>query len=541
VPNADPQASFDVAVRHLFRHLDDAVALRTNPIVRRFFKAPDGDTVAGRRAALDTVRRLVREGAERSKPPGESDPRSKREYTIFERHCLQRMSLKRVADELGVSAAQCYRDRASICSRVARYVLDYAGLPDAIELPRFDEFRFRMGLAMRSLEVGDYSSATARFDVLLHTASSPLQQIEVLCNKAELFIIVGERGCVDALLTDARHILAEHAAALGPADTGIGKARILLVDWHRRFECHDRVAARAAIDAAVAILKPLYACATDEVKELYAKVLSSRGVALRASAELRAAGDTFAEALAVLGDVRAPSPLLSLETIAHSYRLRNGLITESTYYVSAQERLETLVDLATRARASGSLMLNLNVLLGILEFYAYAGNDARAHETARTALALAREAPNKNDVAHIATTVASLLTYTSYWHVVPSLLRSVSPEQFVSVAPDHYAHTKARYNLRLRAYDRALSLASTESPKAESSYYDTKMQIVAACAAEGLGRHRDAVNYVEEALSSAERFCVVPTLPDAYHVAARITGSARLRRRAEEVAEVLRA
>lgn len=540
MPNADPQASFDVAVRHLFRHLDDAAALRRNPLVRRFFERLGGDTVAERRTALETVRRLVREAVDRLKLRDGADARASRRYAIFERHCLQKASLKDVADQLGVSVAQCYRDRASICHRIARYLLDYAGLPEPVELPRFDEFRFRMGLALRSFEAGDYSAAMARFEALLRAGASPLQRVEALCGQAELFVVLGQRDRVETLLSEARRTLAR-AEEQTAAESGVGEARIDAVDWHMRFERLDREGARGAIDRAATILKALYASAGDEVKELYAHVLSARGITLRANAELREAGDALAEALAVLRTVRAPSPLLSLETIAHSYRLRNGLVTESTYYVSAQERLETLVDLAARARSSGSLMLNLNVLLGMLEFHAYAGNDMRAFETARSALALVKEHPNVNDIAHVAVTTASLLTYTSYWQTVPSLLGSIDPSHLACVAPDHLAHTKARYNLRSKAYGRAFSLASALQPNAASPYYATKMQIIAARAAEGLGRHRDAVNYVEEALSSAERFRVVPTLPDAYHVAAEVTGSARLRRRAEEVAEVLRA
>ena len=33
MPFADPKKSFEIAVRHLFRHLDDTVQLRRNPLV----------------------------------------------------------------------------------------------------------------------------------------------------------------------------------------------------------------------------------------------------------------------------------------------------------------------------------------------------------------------------------------------------------------------------------------------------------------------------------------------------------------------------
>ena len=38
MPHEDPDPSFDSAVRHLFRHLGDAAALRKNPLTRRFFE-----------------------------------------------------------------------------------------------------------------------------------------------------------------------------------------------------------------------------------------------------------------------------------------------------------------------------------------------------------------------------------------------------------------------------------------------------------------------------------------------------------------------
>src|SRR5580692_5716471 len=48
MPRTDPQRSFEVAVGHLFRTLNNVVALRRNPIVRAYF----ADTLQGAQRSI---------------------------------------------------------------------------------------------------------------------------------------------------------------------------------------------------------------------------------------------------------------------------------------------------------------------------------------------------------------------------------------------------------------------------------------------------------------------------------------------------------
>jgi hypothetical protein len=133
VPLANPSASFDVAVRHLFRHLGEPDRLRRNPLVRRFFEDGSGRVTRTReKTALATIARVVQEGAERARShdmDANQGERAYRQYTIVRRTYFERAPAERIASDLGLSTRQYYRERAAICARIARYVEAYDDRP----------------------------------------------------------------------------------------------------------------------------------------------------------------------------------------------------------------------------------------------------------------------------------------------------------------------------------------------------------------------------------------------------------------------------
>jgi hypothetical protein len=85
MPRANPESAFEVAVRHLFRHVRDADALRRNPIVHTFFantlEVPDG-------AVLREIHdRILGESATLCDKPKEPALQARRRHAIIVALC----------------------------------------------------------------------------------------------------------------------------------------------------------------------------------------------------------------------------------------------------------------------------------------------------------------------------------------------------------------------------------------------------------------------------------------------------------------------
>ena len=110
--HAKPNLSFDIACRHLFRHLYDPAELRRNPIVRDAFatnlkgSARVRSDAAAASSIRDAVRRLAdsRYAAERLENPERAEIRR-----AIIRADIQRSSRSRIAAELNLSQRQYSR------------------------------------------------------------------------------------------------------------------------------------------------------------------------------------------------------------------------------------------------------------------------------------------------------------------------------------------------------------------------------------------------------------------------------------------------
>ena len=119
--------SFETATRHLFRHLDEAGQLKNNPLVRRFFATDPAASSAREddQGALEHIHSVVREAAEHFKDVdmrAGNEARALRLQVIVTRNVLQRQPIPQVARFLKVSSGYCYRERSSICERIAQYI-----------------------------------------------------------------------------------------------------------------------------------------------------------------------------------------------------------------------------------------------------------------------------------------------------------------------------------------------------------------------------------------------------------------------------------
>jgi hypothetical protein len=124
VPRANPSDSFDCAVRHLFRHFDDPLLLRRNPLVSHLFGA-GRISYTQQQEGLRELWRLVRSAVEHCRSVDTTDrneERADRQMTLFQRYYFEKLPQQRVARDLGISLRQFYRERAEICRRIAVFI-----------------------------------------------------------------------------------------------------------------------------------------------------------------------------------------------------------------------------------------------------------------------------------------------------------------------------------------------------------------------------------------------------------------------------------
>jgi hypothetical protein len=99
--------TFDAAVRHLFRHIDDLEGLRNNPIVSDVLSSWNVEHSArAEQRALPRLRTLVFETAERLLDKKKADTNSKRlrlQRDIIRLHFREGRSIQEVSEIVGYS------------------------------------------------------------------------------------------------------------------------------------------------------------------------------------------------------------------------------------------------------------------------------------------------------------------------------------------------------------------------------------------------------------------------------------------------------
>lgn len=131
MPQANPNRSFEIASRHLFRHINDITALRLNPLVNtlidRFEPRPDGN--AGLPELHSRILKIARD-AVRKNANNSTKARAQREEQIVTALCRGER-WQTTARRLRLSERQYYRERRAIRERVSQELLKELGSESA--------------------------------------------------------------------------------------------------------------------------------------------------------------------------------------------------------------------------------------------------------------------------------------------------------------------------------------------------------------------------------------------------------------------------
>jgi hypothetical protein len=213
----------------------------------------------------------------------------------------------------------------------------------------------------------------------------------------------------------------------------------------------------------------------------------------------------------------------------------------SACWYPSWQRLKGLTQAFERAYASGFLFEAVIALVALVEYHSIAGNDAEALRVGRFAILLSKQQTSERVRIQTSIRVALALQSTRYWMEAFALLPNA--HQLASCDSYHrelVSHIAAQRAFRSRAFSEAWALAKDEGDRRETAALAISRRLLAAEAAHELER-RDARALIEAAIPDAEHLGCAPILKDAYVVAARVTGNARFRRQADELARLLTA
>jgi hypothetical protein len=541
------EASFSVAVKHLFRHLRDVRGLEKNPLVREFFADPNVlamRRVDRERLILGKIHELVRKGADEllrdDIAAGKGDIALRR-HAIVTQQCLEGRPIRDVAAELGISYHHCYRERAVICTRLGRHFFAQESTATLNCLLEMDEFQLLRSRALNRAAFVDADATFKESTHLIRVASSPLEKIEALDTAALIAMRFGDTPRAERMLGDAEALWSQHFVTLSsePSITARGFTDLIAAKLSRTRA--DSASALRLAQRATSLLEPMSTSGANHLREMYVESVFELGVAFCIVGALDRGYRCIADAESKLASIRAASPQLRTRIAIEAWKLRSCLLTSSQAWHPFSERLKGLTTALNDALAQGMLSEVAATLETLTAVYAYQGNHDEALRVGRFAVTIAKQQSSRRVLAHTQIKIVMNLLNTKHWQVAQSLLPDVRSLE----ACDAHHRAMARYvfaesALRLQHPLEARKIVESDD-RAEYATLALHTQLISASAEHMLGRGREARAIMESTLPAAERLGSATSLRDAYRVAARITGERRFARQASEFSRLLSA
>ncbi|HEY2473575.1 MAG TPA: hypothetical protein VGI19_02120 [Candidatus Cybelea sp.] len=538
MPSTDTNACFNVAVKHLFRHLHEPHVLRRNYLVEHFFET------ASERDALERVHELVRRGAAYCRDldvAAGREERALRQHAILIQQCLDQHPIREVAAKLGISYFHCYRQRAEICRRVARYLCEHDDDPVLDPLPELDEFACRMARVAHQAGCLDAAAVYRESDELVRSASSAQQTIEALRLSATLALRFGDLSRAERIYDSARALWGRELANDPSRACEIAHACIDLIGAKLSYYRMSLSQALGIAQRAMARLQPLAGDAPARVRQLYVESLFELGAAFWNNGEFEKGYDRVAEADTQLSRMRSVPPRFRIRVAIEVWQMRDYLLMSSKSWYPSWQRRRGLTNAFDQAYAAGAFLEAARALLALTEHYAFAGHDDETLKTARLAMTVAGQEPSAGLRSQIAIHLAMMLLWTRHWEQAFSFLpRSQQLDDCDVYHRELAAYFAAERAFRRGAYQDAWNLTKDEDATGYVAL-SVRKKLIAAATAHELERRRDAGVLIEATVPAAKRLASAPILRDTYRIAAKVTGDSRFKREANELARLLTA
>jgi tetratricopeptide (TPR) repeat protein len=543
---ADPKAGFDVAVRHLFRHLDNARELRRNPLVSKLFEQSDVPSTRSRDlTAVAQVRRLVVEAVERCYAANSSTldaERRRRQSVIFRRCVLERNPLDSVAAELGISKRLLYSERANICERIARYIQKQDLLERASALRMLDRLAFQFERAAAQVEAGEYDLAVRNYNGILETASTPSQKIEALCKRAEIELECGRFLDARRTIVHATELSESSVNALSAKALGASRAHIELLRSRTAWFTADFSTASTALNAASLALETVRSIAGKRIKELLLDVLIEQGTRARLDGDFARASRHLADIAETAREIPDVSPQRSIDWHMLRGQVEYQFARPGTTFAMG-DYFALLADLLHLAKKCRSLRRILEIEVEFTDPFVRANPGGIGLNSAQHMLSMARELNNRRLISHVSIYMADHLASTNVWKAVPHILEDARRiEVEGSREWGHMRLIEARYHLRAGDWAKAHECGE-QAWQAGRSMRSSRVEGAGlrsmADAELKLGRHGDAREHILEALPHVEGGASPEACIMTYRVAAAVTGDRRFSRAATELRQAV--
>jgi hypothetical protein len=529
-------SAFEVAAKHLFRHLHDPAALRKNPIVGHLFGDFRGGTVqsiVSARAVLRELHDQIRDIAASLRDDGGTESRAaraQRGHIIVTEQILGRRPIAQVAAKLGISTYHCYRERAMLCRRLARELVAVRAAARGPETS--DDFQLLTDYVRHRAVYANSSTAISSFEELVALAPTPTQKVEALRAAASRAIGLGELTWADWAYATASEIAKGDLMRFSVPVRQLAYANIDLLGYELAMCRGQRSKALAFSRSAAQRLEPLARDAA--AGELYADCLLAVSTACWILGEINRAYDFIRQVDLHLRAIDVTSLSLRARARASLWKARNYLLLQGEAYYPSAQRLEGLLQAFREAYRSGSMTLAIDILVLLIEHHEFTGNGSEALRTARFAMFLAKQhSPASN--FQVALEVAVRLLPTRYSRFALDLVSATHRPQLDAYHRRLLSYFEAESLLRRRSFDEALVAATQGQTKNRWATIEVRRHLVAARAADQLERTSQALSLVEQAVGMAERLQAAPLLRDAYRVAKQITGEQRFARQEAEI------
>jgi hypothetical protein len=543
-----PGGSFSAITKHLFRHLHDPAALRKNPLAERFFEQQPTNEEAGYvtdRARLDRIHQLVRQGAERCRDDdliAGNSLRAHRQYAIISWQCLERQSIQAVSKRLGISARHCYNERAEICRRIARYISDQNEVSALDYLPELDEFQLLVDHVNHRVAFGDRIAAVKECDELIAAAPSELDRIAAFFIGVSCALHFGEVERAKQMHRQACAYSNEDLMCSLSAGWETAQAYVGLMEYKLAHYVADTMRAFRLAERTTRRIEGIQCGLSPHVRRLYPESFYALGAALVNLGRIPEGYEHLVSAEGYLVRLDLPVTQLRARVAVGVWKLRNYLLMSATTWHPSWQRLKGLATAFNQAYGAGLLSEATSALVALTEYHAFAGNDAEALRAARMAISLA-EQQGERVRAERSIEVALLILLTRSWKQASSLIRGTAQDSGCDVHHrEMHSFFAAEHALLRGRFDEAWALANGgDGNRNEHASLSASRQLLAASAAHALSRRREANGLVETGIAAAQQIGTAPLLFDAYAVAAKVTGEARFKRRAKEIARLLTA
>jgi len=526
MPHANPESAFEVAVRHLFRHVRDVDALRQNPLVHTFFD----NTHAGQDLAVlkEIHARILRESAALCNKPKEPGSQERRRHAIIVALCAGE-SVSDTIVRLGLSRRHYYRERHAISTDVSRAIMQTTPMA-ATRVEVGDPLRLLITRAERLVDQGFANKAATLLEEAWSCAPEGDTKSALRFELAAALIAGGHTDRAADLLMKAAVSPIEPKAE--PVDGERLRDRQVLVEATLAMEIGRDSEARRALEQ---IAKR--------------QILDDRADETELDTILRC-GDWYC------GCARFPEARRMLN---HAHRLYRRLVRPSARLqigiallaascaedASNEFSLEHhwLKEALTLSISSGSAERAIDAISSLIFYCVSVGCDDEAYEYAKYGLATAKTTEGSRLLEMIGIQIAVMLVKTRHWRNVANLLFEV--EDLALPKSFRWALLKqAQGNLLTRAgrYREAQS-PLLQAYEVARSVKNRKLEGIVlrerAVALHRIGSIAESAALMREAVEIAEEHHSAYTLWATCEAAARVSPDRRILRLAREARNAL--